>query len=326
MRDRFDAHRLIEEFMITANVAAAEQLEKRSFNFLYRVHEEPTPEKLEALRETLESVGIPLAKGQVLSTKILNRALEAALQTEHTEMVNLSVLRAQTQAYYSPENFGHFGLTLRSYAHFTSPIRRYADLIVHRALISALRLGSSGKADGQTSDEASALKSTGEHISMTERRAMTAERDTIDRYLAAYLADRSGAEFEGRISGVRRFGLFIKLDESGADGFVPIRTLGVERFRFDEAGARLVGERSGATFTLGDRVRVRLIEATPTTGGLLLELLEVEGAEASPQRSGRGRGGVKNPALTARRASRAKIARVKEARKERRKRALKKKK
>ncbi len=334
MRDRFDAHKLIEEFMILANVAAAETLEKKRMAFLYRVHEEPNPEKIEALRETLDSVGVPLAKGQVLTTKLLNRALAAAAATEHAELVNMSMLRAQTQAYYAPENFGHFGLSLRSYAHFTSPIRRYADLVVHRALISGLKLGADPRADGQTPEEADCLKATAEHISMTERRAMTAERDTIDRYLAAYLAGRRGAEFTGRIAGVRRFGLFVKLDESGADGFAPVRSLGPDYFRYDEPGQRLIGERSGMVFTLADRVRVRLVEAAPMTGGLLLEVLEVEGARVEGgaaaddrriARRGGPKGPVKNPATSGRRAGRAKIARIKEARKDKRKRAAKKK-
>ncbi|MCI4665671.1 MAG: ribonuclease R [Neomegalonema sp.] len=330
MRERFDAHKLIEEFMILANVAAAQVLESKRMAFLYRVHEEPNPEKIESLRETLESVGIPLAKGQVLSTKLLNRALEAAAQTEHAELVNMSVLRAQTQAYYSAENFGHFGLTLRSYAHFTSPIRRYADLIVHRALISGLKLGARRASDGQTAEEAGGLQATAEHISMTERRAMTAERDTIDRYLAAYLSDRAGAEFEGRISGVRQFGLFVKLDESGADGFVPVRSLGTEYFRYDEPGQRMVGDRSGAVFQLADRVRVRLVEAAPMSGGLLFEILSVEGASVSganhpSERRGARRGGATNPTATARRAKRSKILKAKAARKDKRKRSTQKK-
>jgi ribonuclease R len=311
IRERLDAHRLIEDFMILANVAAAETLEGRRHPLLYRVHEEPNPEKLDALREVVESVGLTLAKGQVLTTRHLNGLLHKARETESAELVNISVLRSQTRAYYAPENFSHFGLHLRRYAHFTSPIRRYADLVVHRALIAALGLGEGG----QTPDEAERLDETAEHISMTERRSMEAERDTVDRYLAAFLADRAGAEFDGRVSGVARFGLFVKLDETGADGLIPVSTLGREYFRYDDAGKTLRGEETGLTLGLGQRVTVRLVEAAPVTGGLILELLSVEGELR--RASGKRQGGKGPPR---RKLDRARIARAKAARKERRQR------
>ncbi len=304
LRERVDAHRLIEEFMILANVAAAETLEAHRRPLLYRVHDEPDPERLDALRETLSTVGLVLPKGQVLRTGDLNRLLAEARETEASEMVSMQVLRAQQQAVYAADNLGHFGLALPRYAHFTSPIRRYADLLVHRALIAALGLGS----DGQTAEEAQGLKETAEAISRAERRSMEAERDTVDRYVAAYMAEREGAEFEGRISGVGRFGLFVKLAETGADGLVPISTLGREYHRFDADRGTLTGERTGQVLAVGMHARVRLVEATPVTGGLIFELLEASGtaARARPAPGRRGR------------VSKARIAKAKAARKRRR--------
>lgn len=285
-RDRLDAHRLIEEFMILANVAAAETLIAKRRPLLFRVHEEPAPEKLESLRETAQAAGLNLAKGQVLQTRHLNALLNAAAGTEDAELINLSTLRSMAQAYYNPENFGHFGLALRNYAHFTSPIRRYADLIVHRALITAHNWGN----DGLTEEEIDRLEETATHISDTERRSMMAERDTTDRYLAAYLSERVGNEFSGRISGIARFGAFVKMDETGADGLVPVRSLGREFFHFDQEAGTLMGSDTGLIIAIGQRVTVRLTEATPVTGGLELELLSIDD-KALP----RGRGTGKKP-------------------------------
>jgi ribonuclease R len=272
-RERLDAHRLIEEFMVLANVAAALTLEKKKRPHIYRVHEEPAPEKLDALREVAQASGLTLAKGQVLKTSHLNRLLAQAEGTDFDELINISTLRAMTQAYYSPDNLGHFGLALRSYAHFTSPIRRYSDLIVHRALISAHGWGD----DGLSAEDIAMLDDTAVHISETERRSMMAERDTTDRYLAAFLSERIGTEMTGRISGIQRFGAFVKLDETGADGLIPIRSLGREFFHFDRDSQTLMGADTGTVIGLGQRVTVRLAEATPITGGLVLDLVELEG-------------------------------------------------
>jgi ribonuclease R len=271
-KDRLDAHRLIEEFMILANVAAAEELTRLKRPLLFRVHEEPSPDRLEALRDVAEASGFILAKGQVLKTAHLNRLLEQAQDTDFAELMNISTLRSMPQAYYHPANFGHFGLALRSYAHFTSPIRRYSDLIVHRALIAGHGWGT----DGLSSQDVENLDETAKLISDTERRSMVAERDTTDRYLAAYLSDRIGATFTGRISGVQGFGLFVKLDETGADGLIPIRAIGREFYHYDRDAQTLMGADTGIIIGIGQRVTVRLAEAVPVTGGLLLELLEIE--------------------------------------------------
>ena len=283
--DRLDAHKLIEEFMVLANVAAAETLISKKSPLLFRVHEEPPPEKLDTLRDVAEAAGLVLAKGQVLKTSHLNALLYAAQGTDHAEQINMSTLRAMTQAYYAPSNFGHFGLALRSYAHFTSPIRRYADLIVHRALISAHGWGD----DGLSKSDEDQLEATAAHISETERRSMMAERDTTDRYLAAFLSERVGDEFSGRISGIAKFGAFVRLDETGADGLIPVRALGREFFHFDRDAGTLTGSDTGIVIGLGQRVTVRLAEAAPVTGGLALDLVSLEG-KVMPKGPSRGRG------------------------------------
>lgn len=296
-RERFDAHKLIEEAMVLANVCAAEELIRLKRPLLFRIHEEPSQEKLDALREVAEASGFTLAKGQVLKTAHLNRLLAQAEGTDQDELINITTLRSMTQAYYSPQNFGHFGLALRNYAHFTSPIRRYSDLIVHRALIDGHGWG----ADGLSAWDVENLDETAKLISDSERRSMAAERDTIDRYLASYLSDRVGQTFTGRVSGVQKFGLFVKLDETGADGLVPIREVGREFFFFDADSQTLTGADTGLTIGPGARVTVRLAEAVPVTGGLLLELIEIDGgALPAPKRGKAGHGrGPRKPARAA---------------------------
>ena len=266
---RLDAHKLIEEFMIQANVAAAEELEHRKSPLLYRVHEEPSKEKVRALMEFLKTVGKDFALGQVLHTKQFNRLLKSVEGEEFERVVHEVVLRTQAQAIYSSRNAGHFGLSLRRYAHFTSPIRRYADLIVHRALVGVLGFGP----DGLTGEDISRLDETAEMISAAERRSMLAERDTIDRLVAAHLAHQAGATFGARISGVVSVGLFVRLDDTGADGFVPASTLGRDYYQYDDKAHALTGQRTGEMFRLGDTVQVKLIEATPIKGGLRFEMM-----------------------------------------------------
>jgi ribonuclease R len=288
--ERLDAHKLIEEFMILANVAAAEMLEKKALPLIYRVHDEPTVEKVHNLQEFLKTLDLPFAKSGALRPALFNRVLAQVKGHDSEPLVNEVVLRSQAQAEYSAENYGHFGLNLRRYAHFTSPIRRYADLIVHRALIRGLGLGEGALPPTETMET---LSEVAAQISVTERRAMKAERETADRLIAHFLADRIGATFQGRISGVTRAGLFVKLSDTGADGLIPIRTLGTEYFNYDEARHALVGSRSGAMHRLGDVVDVRLVEAAPVAGALRFELLSEGRTLQRGRRREQPRGDVK---------------------------------
>ena len=281
-RERLDAHRLIEDYMIAANVAAAKALEAKKAPVMYRVHEPPAREKLVALKDYLETFDLPFALGQVIRPATFNRILERVEDADARPQIMEQVLRTQTQAYYAPANHGHFGLALGSYAHFTSPIRRYADLLVHRALVSAYGLGPGGLGGDED------FERLGTTISALERRAMEAERDTIDRYVAAYLSERVGEVIEARITGVSNFGFFATVDGVGGDGLMPVRDLGGEYFRYEEAARRLVGETSGEVYGLGQRLELRLAEANPVSGALRFEL--PEGRFAMPDREERRRG------------------------------------
>jgi ribonuclease R len=277
-RPRLDSHRLIEEFMVLANVAAAEELERLKRACVYRVHAPPSDEKLDNLKTFLGSMGISLGHGPQITSGDLDRVLARVAGTDQASLVNEVMLRSQSQAAYSPDNIGHFGLALPRYAHFTSPIRRYADLLVHRALIAGLDLG----LGGLTEDEARALTDTSEHITGTERRAALAEREAIDRYLSAYMADKIGATFPARISGVTRFGLFVTVHGNGASGLIPLSSLPDDYWMHDETTQSLVGRRTQQRFALADELSVRLAEATPITGGLIFGLADA--VAASQQR------------------------------------------
>lgn len=274
--DRLEAHRLVEECMIQANVCAAETLERKKQKLIYRVHDAPSLDKMERLREFLTSLDISLARPGNLRAMHFNQILSQVEGTENDELVSQVVLRSQSQAEYSPNNIGHFGLQLSRYAHFTSPIRRYADLIVHRALIASLGLGKGGI----TAKEEDALEEIAASISLSERRAMQAERETIDRLIAGYLSQQIGNRFAGRINGVTRAGLFVTLDETGADGFVPISMLGEDYFVFDEISHSVTGETTGEQFQMGQQVEIRLVEAAPVAGALRFEMLS-EGTKVS---------------------------------------------
>ena len=285
IRERLDSHRLIEEFMITANVAAAAQLESKGGICLYRIHDKPTDLKLEGLRDFLKTLGISLVPPAQLHPRFLTQILENAAGLPHAQVVNEMMLRSQSQAVYSSDNIGHFGLALSKYAHFTSPIRRYADLVVHRGLIRACKLGE----DGLTEHEIEKLEEIAEHISTTERRSAAAERDATDRFITLFMADRVGATFAAHISGVARFGLFARLDETGADGIIPLTTLPDDYYFHDEKRQALVGRRTKKVYQLAQPVMVKLTQADRLTGSMALTLVEDDGSAPSGPAKGRQR-------------------------------------
>lgn len=300
IRERLDAHRVVEDYMIVANVAAARMLESKKSPVIYRVHETPSREKLIALKDYLKSFDMSFAMGQVIKPAVFNRLIEQVDDELLLPLVMEQILRSQTQAYYGHTNMGHFGLSLGSYAHFTSPIRRYADLIVHRALVSACNLEQPAPENsdipeysGLNNEEAARLEMISEKISKLERRAMKAEWETIDRYISAHLADRVGEVVKCRITGVQNFGFFATVEELGGDGLVPVRTLGAERFDYDESKQQLTGMDSGTTYNIGQKIELRLVEANAATGSLLFEL--AEGANHMPSRPAPYRGGKAKP-------------------------------
>jgi ribonuclease R len=274
-RERLDAHRLVEDYMIAANVAAARALEAKKAPVMYRIHEPPGREKLEALKDYLDTFDIPFTLGQVIKPETFNRIIERVGEADFKPEIMEQLLRTQMQARYGPERLGHFGLALATYAHFTSPIRRYADLLVHRALVSAYRLGEGGLPP----EDAAKFEDVGEHISRLERRAMEAERETVDRYVAAYLADQIGQVVQCRITGVQPFGFFATVVEFGGDGIVPVSTIGREYFRYDEKAQQLVGEETGTTYRLGQKLKLTIVESNPVTGGLRFAVPDEDGED-----------------------------------------------
>jgi ribonuclease R len=247
---RNDAHRLIEECMLAANVCASDFLQKHKHPALYRIHEGPTPEKLAALRTFLASFGLNLGGGDEPHAKDYAQLLASLKGRPDLQLLQTVLLRSLQQAVYSPENVGHFGLAYEHYTHFTSPIRRYPDLVIHRAIKAALARGRYNPGDWEA---------LGEHCSMTERRADDATRDVVSWLKSYYMRDRVNEEFDGTVSAVTGFGIFVALDEVFVEGLVHISELGTDYFRFEPLRHELRGERSGARFRLGDRVRVRLV-------------------------------------------------------------------
>jgi len=303
LRERYDAHKMIEEFMILANVAAAEALEAKNAPCIYRIHDQPDSDRIDNASNFLEGFGLNLAKGNVPKPDVLNSLLKKVEGEDHAHLVNEVILRSQSQAVYSPDNIGHYGLALQKYGHFTSPIRRYADLIVHRSIIRAYGLGD----DGLTDEETVTLAEIADRISKTERNSMEAERSSVDRFTASYLETRISAEFSGRISGVTNFGLFVRLDENGADGLIPIKSIEGDFYEHVESAHALVGRRTGRIFRLCAPVRVIIREADRLTGSCILKLTDdfMGGADipgfvgpkitlASSHKPTRGRSGSKS--------------------------------
>jgi ribonuclease R len=268
---RLDAHRLIEEFMIMANVAAAETLEAKAAPCMYRVHDKPDQMKLEGLGQLLKSLGVVRQGIMNAKPKDLARLLEKTRDHPLSPLVSSLLLRAQSQAVYTPHNIGHYGLNLGRYAHFTSPIRRYADLLVHRSLISALRLGVGGFSDEV---EVEAFHDLGSHISSAERKSMEAERAAKDRFVAMLMAERIGAVLKARITSVHRFGLFVQLLDTLADALVPISTLSANRLDHDDREHALVDWQAGTVWALGDSVEVKLVEVDTAMGRLSCHLVD----------------------------------------------------
>jgi len=299
-RDRYNSHKLIEEFMILANVAAAETLDNSAYPGVFRVHDRPDPERIDGLREALQTLELKFPNAGSTRPADFNRLLKQARGGPHEHMVNTLVLRTQAQAAYSPDNIGHFGLGLQKYVHFTSPIRRYADLLVHRALIAAKRLGEGGWSKERDPD----LHAITDFISTTERRASMAERQTVDRFTASYLSDRTGVIFRGRVNGVARFGAFVTLDESGADGILPMRYLPQDYYDFDERNHLLRGRRHGTILRVGDVIDVRLSETDEISGSIVFEYagqvdrLGADNGEIGPSPSRKGSGKNRSPRNT----------------------------
>ena len=270
--EHYASHSLVEEFMINANVAAARVLAAQNLPVMYRVHEKPLKEKLDEIEPLLRSLRLKLPEQPALKPAHFNRLLEACAGKGWSAGIGNLILRLQAQARYSPEHLGHFGLGLADYAHFTSPIRRYADLLIHRALIKAYNMPDGGGLEDNA--DRGLFEQIGEYISATERQAVCAERETVARFLSAYMQPALGSDFDVKISGLTSAGIFAAVESLGAEGLIPIRTLPDDDYQLRNCGFELFGTRSGRTFMFGDVIRARLTEASPVTGGLIFKYVD----------------------------------------------------
>jgi ribonuclease R len=293
--ERNDAHKIIEECMIAANVCSARFLNRHKLPTLYRVHEGPQATKLADLREFLGELGLSLGGGEKPQASDYAKLLNSIQKRPDMHLIQTVMLRSLSQARYSPDNIGHFGLSHAEYLHFTSPIRRYPDLLVHRAIRHQLRAnardpkGTKKTRRGVSTRGAfryaeSDMLSLGEHCSMTERRADDATRDAVDWLKCEYMMDKVGENYDGIVSSVTSFGIFVELKEIYVEGLVHITALHNDYYHFDPAGHRLRGERSGRTYRLGDEVRVRVVRVDLDERKMDFEL-----AEAAPADTGKPR-------------------------------------
>ena len=278
--ERNDAHRVIEECMLAANVCASDFLKKSAHAALYRVHQGPTPERLLKLRDFLGGFGLQLGGGAEPQAKDYAELLEKLQGRPDKHLLQTVMLRSLRQAVYSPDNVGHFGLAYESYTHFTSPIRRYPDLLVHRAIKAVLN-----KSHYRPGGSDEGWEQIGMHCSMTERRADDATRDVEAWLKCYYMQDRIGDEFVGSISSVVSFGIFVALDDIFIEGLVHVSELGADYFHYDEAGHVMVGERTGRRFRLADRVRVKVMRADLETNKIDFKLVEASPPAAMTARA-----------------------------------------
>ncbi len=282
----FISCKIIEEFMIAANVAAARALKKTKLPVMYRVHEKPLEEKLKELEPLLFDLHMKLPDYPALKPEHLNKIMESCRSKEYGAGISDLILRLQCQAKYSPYNIGHFGLALKDYVHFTSPIRRYSDLLVHRALIKAYKMPENGALDDGATEKL--FEEIGEHLCVTERRAVNAERDMVSRFLSSYLEPSVGGDFDVKISGLTTAGIFVQIENLGAEGLIPMRSLPDDNYALEAGGCRLRGEINDRCFVFGEGVKARLLEASPITGGLIFKFVdETEGVDYYEKGKGR---------------------------------------
>lgn len=273
------SHKIIEEFMVTANVAAAMFLGKHKIVSPYRIHDKPLEEKLADIKPVLKQLHLRLPDYGALKPEHLNKLLNICHTKQICYGIDDMVLRLQCQAKYNPKNIGHFGLGLTQYVHFTSPIRRYADLLVHRGILEALKIGN------QAPTKLANMELICEHISSTERRAVNAERDVTARYIAMYLKPMVGMEFELKISGFNNAGIFVNIPSLGADGLIPMRSLPSDYYQLMPANSGLKGRRNRLEFSLGEDIKATLKEATPITGGLIFNYIPLKVMETKQKKT-----------------------------------------
>ena len=280
-QESLTSNKIIEEFMIAANVAAARCLIAAKAMTMFRVHDTPPEEKLKEIKPLLENLKLKLPEYKALKPQHFNKILDLCKQKNFGFGMDDLILRLQCQAQYSPQNIGHFGLGLKEYVHFTSPIRRYADLLIHRALINACKLGK----DKEEMPSERAFAETAEHLCSTERNAAAAERDITARYLSVYLKPLVGTQFDVKISGLTNAGIFVRIPSLGAEGLIPMRSLPNDYYQVLDAGSCLRGVETKLKFRLGQSIEAVLSEAAPISGGLIFQYIPDKQSKESLRKS-----------------------------------------